>query len=1017
MKASLYVAVLLIIAVGASTANAQSSRPGWGATPYSGPGGTGVTFRTWAPNASSANVAGSFNGWSTLTLPLQFESAGVWSRDVPGALPGQPYKFIINGSTWRRDPYSRQIESSGTRNSVIVDPSSFNWGTNSFVMPPANELVIYEMHVGAFYDPVPNDGQVGQYTNVVQKLDHLVNLGINAIELMPISEFPTSTSWGYNLSYPFAIESSYGTPDQLKSLIKACHDRGIAVLMDVVHNHWGDDSDDWSLWQYDGWSTNGYGGVYFYSQPNLCCTWWGPRPDYSRPQVRDYILNNFRMYKKDYRIDGFRWDAPKFMLYTDDTLAIPVPDGSNVINYVINTISNEFPGTFNIAEDIKGVVGFDSHWDMSYQGTIQGIMSLGDDNSRNMNTLAGAINSDPKRIVYTESHDTTGDLNAWAVRFPKAVDGGDAESYYARKRSTLASLITLTSPGTPMIWQGQEMLETNLFSDARSLNWSRTNTFSYITELYRDVIHLRRNLTGVSAGLSGSGCGVFLLSNSDKMIGYRRYDPERPDQDVVVIANLRNLNRANYPVQFPAAGTWYVHVNTDSMEYGPDYEGIGNQQVVASGNPPMAQVNVGRYSALIMSQVPVSGISVHDYDVVDAPYGNGDGIIDPGETIFVSVSVSNRGQMAVSGVAAQLVVSNSGITVSQPLTTFPEILAGSIASANSPLVFQVSSNWVCGQAIDVQFVVNYPGNSAVNFFALPTGLAVDTETFTNTYTSVDVPKAIIDNQSSFSSLVITNLSLGAIESVKVLVRANHSWNSDVVMALQHPDGTEVLLSNRRGGSQDNFGAGTCGVDAEYTVFDMTAVVTISNGVSPFAGTFRPDGDLGLLHGKLPVGTWRLRTSDLVGGDEGSVLCWNLIIAAAQDSYGCETYAAENPDVDNDGLPNWWEVAYYGGSTNAATEVDDDVDGYSNWQEFLAGTDPVNPESYLKVFTTPVENDGGVVIQWGSAQNQTYRLWRTPSLDVEPFTVLQSNIPATPVLNSYFDHSATGGLWFYQVELE
>lgn len=501
------------------------------------------------------------------------------------------------------------------------------------------------------------------------------------------------------------------------------------------------------------------------------------------------------------------------------------------------------------------------------------------------------------------------------------------------------------------------------------------------------------------------------------MIGYRRYDPDQPEQDVVVIANLRNQNRINYPVQFPEAGTWYVHVNTDSLDYGPDYEGVGSQQVIATGSPPMANVDVGRYSALILSKVPVAGMFVHGMAIVDQPYGDGDDIIEPGETIFASLSVSNRGQVAVSGVTAQLIAHQPGVSVSQPLTSFPDIMAGSIATGYSPCVFHVSTNWVCGQPIDIEIKINYAGNNSASFFSLPSGLAVESDIITNTYVSTDVPKAILDNQTSFSELVITNQNIGPIEKIVVRIRANHTWNSDVVLALQHPDGTEVLLSNRRGGSLDNFGTGTCEVNVVYAEFDAAAVTAISNGVPPFAGTFCPDGDLTAFHGKTPLGTWRLRATDLFSSDEGSVLCWGIQLAALHSTYGCETYTAEDPDVDGDNIPNWWEVAYYGNSTNAVPHLDTDEDGFSNWQEYLSGTDPVNPQSFLQVQASSAEGDSGVIIQWNSTMNQTYRLWRSAALMDETFTVVESNIPATPVLNSYLDGTATGGIWFYRVELE
>lgn len=949
-------------------------------------------------------------------MPLFSEGNGVWSRDVTVAAPGQPYKFVLNGNLWRRDPYSRQIEATGTRNSIIHNPSTFDWGDYVFEMAPPNELVIYEMHIGSYFDPNPNDGQVGKFVDAESRLDHLVNLGINAVELMPISEFPTPTSWGYNLSYPFAIESSYGTPDQLKSFIKACHERGIAVLMDVVHNHWGDDFNDWSLWQYDGWSTGGYGGIYFYSEPNLCCTWWGPRPDYSRPEVREYILNNFRMWKQDYRIDGFRWDAPQFMLFTDNSQAIPIPEASGLIHQVISTLSNEFPRTFHIAEDIKGVVGFNSHWDMGFQGTIQSIMSQGNDNNRNMFTLAGIINNDPNRIIYTESHDTTGNLNAWARRFPNAVSAEDAEGYFARKRSTLASLFSFTSPGTPMLWQGQEMYETNLFSDVRSLDWPRTNSFSHITKFYRDLIHLRRNIEGLTGGLLGPGCGMFLINNTDKVIGYRRYDENRPGEDVVVFANLRNTIRTNYTVQLPHAGTWYVHMNTDDPEYGPDYEGIGQTQVVASGSPPMAQIDIGRYSALVLSQVPVSGVSFVSLSFSDNFYGNADGVLDPGETIFGTLILSNRSPVVDLNVSAHLYSLDTSVQMTQPHIIFAELGSSSVVTGDTRFVVQIPNDWVCGQPLHFDLHVQHGSGSWIMPVELPTGLEFGNGLVTGIWQSVDVPRDIIDNQTIYSDLLINNASLGPIEHIAVWLRINHTWNSDMVIALQHPDGSEVILSNRRGGSGHNFGTGACGVSVVYARFDDDAAIAISAGSSPFAGVYRPDGLLATFNGKHPSGVWRLRVTDVFPADPGELLCWGIEVTALDYQYDCNSFFDTNPDTDGDGIPDWWELNYFGGATNAVAHMDDDGDGYTNWQEFLAGTDPGNPASFLRAYTTP-DAAGNVTVQWNSAPGRLYRLWRSPSIDPIDFILIQSNIMATPAMNIFHDTAAEGSPWFYRVELE
>ncbi|MDP7520444.1 MAG: alpha-amylase family glycosyl hydrolase, partial [Phycisphaerales bacterium] len=240
-----FTSVLLLTAV-ASTVTAQSSRPGQGATIYQDDDGWGTTFRTWAPHASAAYVSGTFNNWATNTHPLVSEGDGFWSMDAAGVWAGHEYQFVMlsSGNTlWRNDPHARKLTSSNGK-SIIVNPDQFDW-QHDMVMPNWNELVIYEMHTGTF-GVVDGGGFPGNFVGIQAHLDHLESLGINAIELLPVNEFAGDQSWGYNPGHIFAVESYYGGPDQLKQLIDACHERGIAVLIDVVFNHLG--PDDLGCW-------------------------------------------------------------------------------------------------------------------------------------------------------------------------------------------------------------------------------------------------------------------------------------------------------------------------------------------------------------------------------------------------------------------------------------------------------------------------------------------------------------------------------------------------------------------------------------------------------------------------------------------------------------------------------------------------------------------------------------------------------------------------------------------------
>src|SRR5690606_3264406 len=265
----------------ASGAPAPSTRPGMGAILQ----GTTTSFRVWAPFAEAVSVAGTFNGWSPTTTPLAPEGDGMWSAEV-AARRGDQYRYLIRSGDrelWRNDPYALAVTSS-VGNSIVTE-RGFSWRDSGYRMPPWNELVIYELHPGTFNDRP--GGRPGSLRSVLRRLDHLHELGINAIELMPALEFAADYSWGYNPAHIFAIESAYGGPRALKRLVRAAHERGIAVFMDVVFNHFG--PSDLDLWQFDGWSENGKGGIYFYNEDRSTTPWGDTRPDYGREEVRAFI--------------------------------------------------------------------------------------------------------------------------------------------------------------------------------------------------------------------------------------------------------------------------------------------------------------------------------------------------------------------------------------------------------------------------------------------------------------------------------------------------------------------------------------------------------------------------------------------------------------------------------------------------------------------------------------------------------------------------------------------------------
>jgi len=587
---------------------AQSSRPGMGATPYADAGGTGVTFRVWAPHATNLSVRGSFNGWAATAMVEEGDS-DLWSVDVPGAGHGNEYKYHVNNTYWWKDPRSRKVTFSGYdtpgANSIVYDPNLFDWGSDARLGVVQSDLVIYEMHIGSFYDP-PGGGSPGKFGDAIARLDYLAGLGVNAIELLPVAEFPGNQSWGYNPADIFAVENAgYGGPDGLKSLVKAAHEHGIRVLLDVVHNHWG--PSDFELHGFDVGPTSRF---YVYTAEGLCCSPWGDRPNYASEGVRSFIIDNFKMWMDEYHIDGFRWDAVGAMRHYDPG-HVAIPEADSLIQYINATsIHSERPGVISIAEDDAGGVGFDGEWDRGFGDNLIEQVVQANDADRDMDKLwyggggwGGMNGSGFFRVVYTETHDLVGNLNgAGAQRLPKRIDPGTPESYWARKRSMLAAAAVLTMPGIPMLFMGQEMLAVDQFTDSAALDWSRADTYSPVVEFYRDLIHLRRNLDGVSLGLTGPNVTGHVVRNDPpwKLLAFHRWGAGADDQ-VMVVMNFTASSIGHYQIDgWPADGTWYVNLNSDWTRYGADFGNQGSSVVNVSGGS--GAVALAPYSVLILSR-------------------------------------------------------------------------------------------------------------------------------------------------------------------------------------------------------------------------------------------------------------------------------------------------------------------------------------------------------------------------------------------------------------------------------
>ncbi len=599
------------------TPNAAIKNVGMGAIP----GANGVTFRVWAPHAEKVYVTGTFNEWGETTTPLAKEEGGYWSIAVPGAKAGDEYRYLIHGPTGalsRIDPYARKVTNS-VGNGVVYDPKAFDWGNDSFQMATGNELVIYEMHVGTFN--VKEKGRPGTFESAMEKLPYLRELGINGIEVMPIAEFPGDFSWGYNPCHPFAIESIYGGPDAFKQFVKAAHEHGIAIIVDVVYNHFG--PSDLDLWRFDGWSENEKGGIYFFNDRRSRTPWGATRPDYGRGEVRQYLCDNALMWFEEYHADGLRWDAVPYIRNIEGRDADTnddIPEGWSLMQWINEEIRQRFPGKISIAEGMhnnawltkdvaEGGAGFNAQWDSEFVNPIRQAIIVRDDASRDLGAVSRAIEYRYdldvfRRVIFTESHDEVANGRA---RVPDDIWPGKVDSWFSKKRSTLGGALVLTSPGVPMIFEGQELLEDRWFQDKVPIDWSRAEDEHGILGMYRDLIALRRNLSGVTRGLCGQNIHIYHFDDNAKIIAFHRWDKQGPTDSVVVVVNLINQNCDDYVIGFPRAGLWNTRFNSDSYNYGANFANHPTPDVEANeeaidGLPCSGKISIGPYTVVMFSQ-------------------------------------------------------------------------------------------------------------------------------------------------------------------------------------------------------------------------------------------------------------------------------------------------------------------------------------------------------------------------------------------------------------------------------
>lgn len=530
-----------------------------------------IEFSLFAPRVPKAALIGSFSNWEE--IPMQKGQDGYFRTQVELEDGAHQYKFRVQSKSeafldqWidANDPYATEIDRV-SQNSVvrIKEGQRFSepyvWQHDDKPLPANHELIIYEMHVADFSGEDANVPPGKHFQQAITKLDYLKSLGINAIELLPITEYKGSYRWGYLVNNFFAPESSYGTPGDLKQLVDECHARGIRVFMDGIYNH-SDEQSPLLKIDRDYWY---YHHMHYPDDPD---NFWGPEFNYENyDEVLDikpawkFIGDVVRHWVQEYHIDGIRYDAIRQL-------------GNYEFLFWITQEALKAAGNkpfYNIAEHIPEAVcitqpdgPFEGCWHESFRifaiGHISGENINFDKLKESLDSKIQGFRGATAVVNYLASHDRDRTLRELGDRsiFDQPAFG----------RAKLGAVLVMTAVGIPMIWMGDEFGEYRQKSEVTTkpspIRWHllEQDLNHDLFEFYQKIIQCRHS----NSALQTENIEFFHQDLDNTVLAYVRWNDV--GNRVVVIANFSNQSFDEYEVPyFPENGMWRDWFTNELLE-------------------------------------------------------------------------------------------------------------------------------------------------------------------------------------------------------------------------------------------------------------------------------------------------------------------------------------------------------------------------------------------------------------------------------------------------------------------
>ncbi|NLX19654.1 MAG: 1,4-alpha-glucan branching protein GlgB [Desulfobulbus sp.] len=556
----------------------------------------GVVFAVWAPNASRVSVVGDFNGWDASRHPMHSSDTGIWTLFIPGLTEFSVYKYRIttrNGELLdKADPFGFAMEERPRTGSVVADLDRYEWQDHEWIKNRSSvqaldqPISIYEVHLGSWRRI--QDEQWGyrylSYRELAELLvPYVVEMGYTHIELLPIAEHPFDGSWGYQVLGFYAPTSRFGTPEDFMYFVDRCHQAGIGVLLDWVPAHFPK----------DGAGLNLFDGTQLYAHANPMQgehqDWGTLIFNYSRNEVRSFLISNALFWIDKYHIDGLRVDAVASMLYLDYSRQegqwIPNEYGGrenlaaiSFLRKVNEVVHGIFPGVLTVAEE-------STSWPMVSRPTYLG--GLGFSLKWNMGWMHDTLRYMSKDPVFRRFHHnemTFGMLYAFHENFllpishDEVVHGkgsllnkmsGDEWQKFANLRAYLSFMWGYS--GKKLLFMGCEFGQWQEWNHDTGLEWRALEAPSHqgVQRLVRDLNVVYRHEPALhQVDFDWGGFRWIDANDSDNSVfSFLRF-AKTPDTFVVVVCNFTPVVRQNYCIGVPKPGRYRELINSDLEIYG-----------------------------------------------------------------------------------------------------------------------------------------------------------------------------------------------------------------------------------------------------------------------------------------------------------------------------------------------------------------------------------------------------------------------------------------------------------------